>query len=177
MSPLELELISILDNFSFHNLSEEEKNAIPNQEDYPIISIINGLWKTAYISFDMIDKVIHIPSKDRDLFHQYLSEERVWVNDFEYYYGQNHKDITDAIHTPPFCEEFKKSDICKRYRLYFAAKHPDKIKILKEWDESKDLKKSEEASKKINAFLSLVKEEMRLVREGKVQLDFYIQHS
>jgi len=97
------------------------------------------------------------------------------VNDFEYYYGENHKDITDAIHTPSFCEEFRKSDICKRYRLYFAAKHPDKIKILKEWDESKDLKKSEEASKKQMPFLSLVKEEMRLVKEGKVQLDFYFE--
>lgn len=152
LSPLELELISNLDNFSFHELSETEKKAIRNPEDYPIISTIDGLSKK---DLSMINRAIFIDSKNHELFHEYMDEEKPWVTDFQHYYGENHKDLVDAVHTTSFCDEFKHSNLCKRYRLYFAAKHPNKIEILKKY----------KGYEKANIFLSLVKEEMRIAKE------------
>lgn len=142
-SPLEAKILRIslpLENFHFHRLSEKEVGAVQDKEDYPLLSVIYGLSSK---DLDLIYHTIFIDSKNKSLFHDYMFKQEKWLEDFRYYYCMNkHQDVSC---TNEFCESLREGPT-KTYRLYFAAKHPDKVDFCE---------KVQEGCEKTMAFLFL----------------------
>ena len=94
----------------WHDLTDEEKNAIHNPGDYPIISVIKGIPQGV---LNKLDALLVSLSSDKSFFN----EELPWVRDFLWY--KNEKKACG--------DNSSWGRMCIEYRLYFAAKHPDRI--------------------------------------------------
>jgi len=104
----------------WEELTEEEKKAIHNQEDIPIISIIKGI-----PAEEKKEIYNHINHKDAS-FHHYMQEQTEWVKDLIFYMNQKYN--RDMSKSPELAEEIM-NNLCYRFRLYFAAKYIGEIKI------------------------------------------------
>jgi hypothetical protein len=94
----------------WHDLTEDEKRAIHNPEDYPIISVIKAIPQDI---LKKLDKLLIPLSSDKSFF----IEETPWLRDFFWYKNEGKA-----------CDDSSSWDrMCIEYRLYFAAEHPDKI--------------------------------------------------
>jgi len=135
----------------WHNLSAEEKKAIHNPEDYPIISVIDGMPLPLKKTLD--HELDYISSLDPK---KYGESQISWINDFAYYLWEKNFDKDPKINiqkTNLFFEEFCKSSVPIDYRLYFTAKNSGLV------DE-------EDMSSELGGFLSEIYE----VTEGKFGL-------
>ncbi len=94
----------------WHDLTEEEKRAIHNPQDYPVISVVKAIPQD--IS-SKLDKLLAALSNDKSFNY----EELPWVKDFLWYKGEKGRE-----------EGVSWNRMCIEYRLYYAAKHPDRIK-------------------------------------------------
>lgn len=107
----------------WHDPTEQEKKAIHNVLDCPIVAIIDGLTpgdrKKIYDSIWIKDehKV------------EYNHLQIPWISDFKEYWGEKHCQDPDT--SSRFSEEYLESGECERYKLYYAVKNPDKIEIRK----------------------------------------------
>jgi len=97
----------------WHDLTEEEKRAIHNPQDYPVISVIKSIPQH---TLNKLDEILASLSSDKSFF----SEELPWLKDFFWY--KNEKGEKKAC-----SENSSWNRMCVEYRLYFAAKHSDKI--------------------------------------------------
>jgi hypothetical protein len=101
--------------------TEEEKKAIHNALDLPIIAIIKGLScedrKSIYDS-------LAVKSEYMD---DFMKNQEPWISDFKKYWGENHKKDPDQC--PEFGTDFLISHEYERFRLYYAAKHPERVRI------------------------------------------------
>ncbi len=104
-----------------HELSEEEKRAIHDPRDYPVISLIDGLSPS---DMDEIYKAIRIKQEFQS---GYIILEKSWIRDSLYFWVENHLKNHKPEDIAGFTEELIKGPLIKRYRLYFALKHPSKI--------------------------------------------------
>jgi hypothetical protein len=107
----------------WHNPTIEEIKAIHNPADIPVISVVDGLTnedrKLIYDSLEIK------PEYKSD----FTNVQTLWLSDFKNYWGKNHKIEPDG------CEEFGNdlvnSHEYERFRLYYAAKHPEGVIIKK----------------------------------------------
>jgi hypothetical protein len=118
----------------WHELTEEEKKAIHNPDNYPIISIIKGIPR------ETKEKIYHelcdVPSLVKK---KYEHEQIKWLNDAGQYLWENefHKDKTiDVQKTGLFVNEILHSPIRIEYRLYYVAKNP---RVINGIEASKEL--------------------------------------
>lgn len=107
----------------WHNLTDEEKRAIRDPNDYPILSIVDGFSPEER-------RRIYGSIKFKDLAH-YKAEEIPWLRDFIHYLVENRKkkDLDVSIDTinKIFFDEMNQDGIHERFRLYYAAKFREKI--------------------------------------------------
>lgn len=103
----------------------EEKKAIRNPLDIPIIAVIKGVSpEDRKLIYDSIDV--------KDEFRGHYKELQLpWVSDFKGYWAKNHNNKDPDEYVGEFIEDYKKSCENERYRLYYAAKYPEKIEIKK----------------------------------------------
>ena len=104
--------------------TEEEKKAIHDPLDIPIIAVIKGL--------DCDDrKLIYDSIKIKDEYKDdFMKTQEPWISDFKKYWGENnHKDPSSC--SDEFSKDYLKSHEYERFRLYYAAKHQDRIEIKK----------------------------------------------
>jgi hypothetical protein len=62
---------------------------------------------------------------------EYDNRQLPWISDFKGYWAKNHdnKDPDEFVHE--FSVDFLKSCENERYRLYYAAKYPERVEIKK----------------------------------------------
>jgi hypothetical protein len=94
----------------WHDLTEAEKRAIRDPKDEPIISVIKAIPQDVLKKLDML--LEFLPADEF-----FIPEELPWVKDFLWY--KNEKGCEEGVSWDRMCAE---------YRLYFAARHPDRIK-------------------------------------------------
>jgi len=107
----------------WHNLTEEEKGAIRDPRDYPLLSVIDGLSSQERRS-------IYRAIRFKDI-GDYKREELPWLRDFIHYLVENRKkkdlDCSPETINKIFFDEMEKDGIHERFRLYYAAKFRDRI--------------------------------------------------
>jgi hypothetical protein len=102
----------------WNNLSEEEKRAIHDPRDYPIISVIK---KLSHEQVRDIAKSVRV--KDDFLTH-YLKEQKLWIRDAKWYMGINlNRDVSNL----ELADEILERGLGEKFRLYYAAKYPTNI--------------------------------------------------
>lgn len=108
----------------WHELSDKEKKAIHNSRDYIFISVIDGIPGRL---LDVIYKSIQI----RDEYRCFYNElQKQWISDMIWYLGE--KIHGDARRSQELSEKMLEEHLCERFRLYFAAKNPNKIEVIHE---------------------------------------------
>ncbi|MEK6827158.1 MAG: hypothetical protein AABX99_01590 [Nanoarchaeota archaeon] len=104
--------------------TEEERKAIHDPSDIPIICVIKGL-SCEY------RKLIYDSIRVKSEYEKDFEETQLpWISDFKEYWGENHHKDPDSC-TDEFSTDFFNSREYERFRLYYAAKHPDRIEIKK----------------------------------------------
>ena len=104
------------------DLNDEEKKAIRDSRDVPIIAVIKGL---ACEDRKLIYDSIKIKSEYEP---DYNESQRPWISDFKGYWKENnHKD--PEVCSEEFSADFIKSHEYERFKLYYAAKHPERVEI------------------------------------------------
>ncbi|VVB82797.1 Uncharacterised protein [uncultured archaeon] len=101
--------------------TEEEKRAIRDSRDIPIIAVIKGL---SCEDRKLIYDSIAVKSEYET---DFMKTQEPWIEDFKTYWGENHHQ--DPSDSPEFGNDFVNSREYERFRLYYAAKHPDRIEI------------------------------------------------
>ncbi len=111
------------DKPKLYKLSQKEKRAIHNPEDYPIISVIHktplDVKKKIYSELGYIQNAAGGKV--------YNDGDKLWLEDRAHYLWQNKFHSDPAInvqHTPLFIQEVREGIIPIDYRLYFAARNP-----------------------------------------------------
>lgn len=106
----------------WHELSEDERKAIRNPTDCPIISVIDGL------SSEDRKQIYNSIKIKSDYYPDFAETQKQWVEDLCWYMGQKlQKDVKN-------CQEFLEEingPFHERFRLYYAAKNPANIEIIK----------------------------------------------
>jgi hypothetical protein len=104
--------------------TEEEKRAIHDPSDLPIIALIKGLSEEER-------KLIYNSIKIKFCYQSDFEERQMpWIGDFKHYWKENnHKD--PEVDTGEFSTAFLQSHEYERFRLYYAAKYPDRVIIDK----------------------------------------------
>lgn len=104
----------------WHELTDEERKAIHDTKDYPIISVIDGLpvdvLKEIYFSLGFVKSEFET---------DYKKEEINWIRDNEYYWEENNHRSHRG--DPQYIKDFFDSHLCERFRLYYAARHPGRF--------------------------------------------------
>ncbi len=103
----------------WHNLSIEERGVIDNEEDCPIISVIDGL------SYDFLERVYHSLELKKFFFKEYLKEEKKWGEKNKYLWGAEHHKNPSIC--SDYVQDFIDSRLPQRFRLYYAAKNPNRF--------------------------------------------------
>jgi len=103
--------------------TEQEKRAIHNPLDIPIIAVIKGVnpedRKLIYDSIDL-----------KEEFREHYKELQLpWVSDFKGYWAKNHDNKDPDEYSGEFIADYKKSCEFERFKLYYAAKYPNNIII------------------------------------------------
>jgi len=102
--------------------TEEEKRAIRDSRDIPIIAVIKGLTPE---DRKLIYDSIRIKSEYEKDFEK---TQEPWIEDFKTYWGENHHRDPSSC-TEEFSTDFLNSCEYQRFRLYYAAKYPERIEI------------------------------------------------
>ena len=109
-------------NMDWTTPTPEEIRAIHDPSDLQIIAIIKGLSpadrKLIYDSLRVKEE--HRPDFDKS--------QEPWIRDFKHYWRENHCQDPD-IATGEFSTDYLTSCQNERFRLYYAAKHPDRVRI------------------------------------------------
>ena len=108
----------------WNNPTEAEKKAIRDLRDIPIIAVIKGL---SCEDRKLIYDSIKVKDEYRD---DFMKSQEPWISDFKEYWGQNHHQDPD-ICSGEFSTDYLNSHENERFRLYYAAKHPDRVEIKK----------------------------------------------
>jgi hypothetical protein len=95
----------------WHELTEEEKKAIHNPKDYPVISVIKAIPQDI---LNKLDKTLFYLSESKN-YKLFMDEELPWLEDFLWYKGEGQKNGVSW------------DRMCAEYRAYFAAEHPERI--------------------------------------------------
>ena len=104
--------------------TEEEKKAIHDLHDLPIIAIIKGLSsEDRKLIYDSI-------AVKQDYKKDFGNIQLPWISDFKHYWAQNHK-YDPELDPARFSDDYIRSHECERFRLYYAAKYPERVVIEK----------------------------------------------
>jgi hypothetical protein len=106
----------------WHSPTPQEIKAIHDPYDIPIISVIDGLpCKDRKLIYDSIE----VKDEHKEEYnHRQLS----WISDFKEYWSENHNN-QDTTGCAEFGTDFINSKEFERFRLYYAAKHPERMNI------------------------------------------------
>jgi len=106
----------------WHELSEEERKAVRNPTDCPIISVIDGL------SPEDRGQIYNSIKVKPNYYIDFAKTQKAWMEDLCWYMGQKLK--KDVRNCKEFLEEINGA-FHERFRLYYAAKNPNNIEIIK----------------------------------------------
>lgn len=103
----------------WHSLTPDEKNAIRDPNDYPILSVIGGLSPDER---KKIYRLIRFPNIEH-----YNQMQKPWISDFILYLDENLR-RSGKDHSPEIIKEFLLDEMIdgalhERFRLYYAAKY------------------------------------------------------
>jgi hypothetical protein len=131
-------------------LTEEEKKALKNKEDLPIIGVIKGL------NSEDLQSIYESLAVKEEYREDFMKTQITWISDFKGYWGVNHNRDPDT--SPEFGIDFLNSHEPQRFRLYYAAKYPERVEIRKIRRKTLDfLTETEDAIKVVKAYNSLIK--------------------
>jgi len=129
--------------------TEDEKKALRNKEDLPIIGVIKGLNSE---DLQLIYESLAVKDEYRK---DYMETQTTWISDFKGYWGVNHKQDPDT--SPEFGTDLLNSHEPQRFRLYYAAKYPERVEVRKIHRKTLDfLIETEDALKVVKAYHSLI---------------------
>lgn len=106
------------------DLTEKQIQAIRDKSAIPIIAVIDGI-----SSEDR--KLIYNSIITKPEYAKHFEElQSPWISDFKGYWGKDHdKNPDDCV--SEFSTDYLKSCECERFRLYYAAKYPERVEITK----------------------------------------------
>ncbi len=109
----------------WHTLSEEEKNAIRDKRDYPILCVIDGL------SPDERKRIYDTIQIHPTSLPSFMVKQKEWLSDFVYYLDENLK-RRNLAHSPEVINDLVLDEIIngsmhERFRLYWAARNRSEI--------------------------------------------------
>jgi hypothetical protein len=103
--------------------TEDEIRAAHDSSDLPIIAIIKGL------SSEDRKLIYNSLSVKEDHKEDFMKTQEPWIRDFKHYWRQNHCDEDPDSNPQEFSADYLKSCENERFRLYYAAKYPDRVRI------------------------------------------------
>ncbi|VVB84009.1 Uncharacterised protein [uncultured archaeon] len=108
----------------WEKLTSAERKLIKEPSDFPIISLIKSL---SCLERNVIYNSIRIKEEHQE---EYKKMQEPWVDDFKELWGENHKRNPDE-YPAEFSTDFLESGEYERYRLYYSARNPQNIEIIK----------------------------------------------
>jgi len=109
------------------NLSEDERNAIKDKNDYPLIAVIDGL------PLSERKQIYETLLPRSEYLGHYARKEKEWMLDFVHYLVENRgKSNLDCSHDAIekiLVEEMSQGATHERFRLYCAAKYPQWVAV------------------------------------------------
>jgi len=104
--------------------TEQEKKAVRDPLDIPIIAVIKGLGcEDRKLIYDSI-------RVKEDYQADFMETQGFWISDFKEYWIENHN-YQDPTGCVEFGNDLVNSKEFERFRLYYAAKYPERIEIKK----------------------------------------------
>ena len=102
--------------------TEQEKKAVRDPLDIPIIAVIKGL---SCDDRKLIYDSIRVKEDYKD---DFMSLQKPWISDFKEYWSENHNH-QDPDGCVEFGNDLVNSKEFERFRLYYAAKYPERVEI------------------------------------------------
>jgi|WetSurMetagenome_2_1015567.scaffolds.fasta_scaffold682329_1 hypothetical protein len=99
----------------------EEVKAIDEEFDFPIVGIIKALSSEERKLIS--DSLLFKP----DFRGDYLKRQEKWINDFKWFWSKNHN---GSLESSCCNDDLLKSRELERYRLFYAAKYPERMDII-----------------------------------------------
>lgn len=102
-------------------LTKEEKLAIHDPRDYPIISLIKEM------SPEELKEVYNSIKFKEEFRRHYVEEEKLWIRDAAHYMRINSKKpvITDV----EIADEILNNNLHEKFRIYYAAKYRSNVEL------------------------------------------------